>query len=239
VYRNLPEYDHSVGPLPATEVDNTYLLKRYGVTKPTLFKRRDALVENGWVKPERLGQRVYYSPLDVGLLDSVHFWAKQGYSLTEVVAHLKQQKKEYEAGEAKGDGENVFEGAAQQTVTVDAQNTTTDLVVKGVPTALADLKALFEELGDGFSDRVADKVGDRVGEVLAEKLAAEREVLAGHDFLAKAADRKYLLTGKVVAAGLGVKTATVSGWPDRHERFGFEVVRVGKGQYRVERLPEP
>jgi DNA-binding transcriptional MerR regulator len=239
VYRNLPEYDRSVGEVPATEVDNTYLLKRYGVTKPTLFKRRDALVERGWVKPERLGQRVYYSPQDVHLLDSVHFWAKQGYSLTEVVAHLKQQKKEYEAGEAKGDGENLFEEAAQGTVTVEAQNTTTDLVVKGVPTALADLKALFEELGDGFSDRVADKVGDRVGEVLAEQLKAQREVLAGHDFLAKAADRKYLLTGKVVAAGLGVKTATVSGFPDRHERFGFEVVRVGKGQYRVERLPEP
>ena len=239
MYRNLPEYDRSVGEVPATEVDNTYLLKRYGVTKPTLFKRRDALVERGWVKPERLGQRVYYSPQDVHLLDSVHFWAKQGYSLTEVVAHLKQQKKEYEAGEAKGDGENIFDEAAQGTVTVEAQNTTTDLVVKGVPTALADLKALFEELGDGFSDRVADKVGDRVGEVLAEQLKAQREVLAGHDFLAKAADRKYLLTGKVVAAGLGVKTATVSGFPDRHERFGFEVVRVGKGQYRVERLPEP
>jgi len=59
--------------------------------------------------------------------------------------------------------------------------------------------------------------------------------LAAHDFLSKAADKRYLLTGKILAEGMGIKNATVSGWGDRTEKFGFLIYRLGKGQWRVER----
>ena len=61
---------------------------------------------------------------------------------------------------------------------------------------------------------------------------------AAHDFLSKAADKGYLLTGKILAEGLGMKSASITGWDDRTEKHGFLVVRVAKGQYRVERLED-
>jgi hypothetical protein len=227
-YRVLPAYDGSVGPLPATDVDNNFLLARYGVTKPTLFKRRDALVENGWVTPTRVGQRVYYSSQDVHLLDCVHYWTTRAYNLTEIVAHLLQQVKAYQAGGEGSDEDNAFETLPLEPLTVKAENTTTDLVVKGLQTSAKDLQLLGEEFVEKFAQRVGEAV----------KQAVPRDVLAGHDFLSKAADKKYLLTGKILAEGLGLKNTTISGWGDRTEKFGFVIVRVGKGQWRVERLEE-
>lgn len=230
-YRPLPAYDGSVGPLPATDVDTNYLLARYAVTKPTLFKRRDALVEHGWVTPTRLGQRVYYAAQDVHLLDSVHYWASRAYNLTEIIQHLKQQESAYKtAGGAAGadEDENAFEPLPLQHVEVRAENTTTDLVVRGLQTSAKDLQLLGEEFVEKFAQRVGEAV----------RQAVPRDVLAAHDFLSKAADKKYQLTGKILAEGMGVKNATVSGWSDREEKLGFVILRVGKGQWKVERLEE-
>jgi hypothetical protein len=220
-YRPLPAYDGSVGPIPLNDVDTNFLLARYGITKPTLFKRRDALVEGGWVKPTRLANRVYYSGKDVHLLDSVHYWATRAYNLTEIIHHLKQQ----EGGGAEQD-ENAFEPLLQ--VDVEAVNTTNDLVVSGLKTSARELQVL----GDEF----VEKFAKRVGEVISQTVP--RDALAAHDFLSKAADKKYQLTGKILAEGMGVKNATVSGWSDREEKLGFVIIRVGKGQWKVERLEE-
>lgn len=232
-FRPLPAYDGSSGELPATDVDNNFLLARYGITKPTLFKRRDALVENGWVSPTRVGPRIYYSAQDVHLLDCVHYWAKNAYSITEIIHHLKHQESAYrgeleDLREDLGISENAFNPLSTKPIDVAAENTTSDLVVKGLQTSAKDLQLLGEEFVEKFAKRVGEAV----------KQAVPRDLLAGHDFLSKAADKNYLLTGKLLAEGLGMKSASVSGWPDRTEKFGFVVIRVTRGQYRVERLVE-
>lgn len=227
-YRPLPAYDGSVGPLPATDVDATFLLARYGITKPTLFKRRDALVENGWVTLERVGQRVYYSAQDVHLLDCVHYWATRSYNLTEVVNHLRHQESAYKDGGSTREDENAFEPLPLEPIDVKAENSTTELVVRGLQTSAKDLQLL----GDEMIEKLAKRVGEAV------KQAIPRDVLAAHDFLSKAADKGYLLTGKILAEGLVMKSASISGWDDRTEKHGFLVVRVAKGQYRVERLED-
>jgi hypothetical protein len=197
--------------------------------EPTLFKRRDALVENGWVTPTRVAQRVYYSAQDVHLMDCMHFWATKAYNLTEVIHHLRRQESAYKnGGAALEEDENTFEPLASKPIDVRAQNSTSDLVVKGLQTSAKDLQLLGEEFVEKFAQRVGEAV----------KQAIPRDVLAAHDFLSKAADKNYLLTGKILAEGLGVKSATVTGWEDRTEKFGFVVLRVAKGQYRVERFVE-
>ena len=113
-------------------------------------------------------------------------------------------------------------------IDVRAQKSTSDLVVKGLQTSAKDLQLLGEEFVEKFAQRVGEAV----------KQAIPRDVLAAHDFLSKAADKNYLPTGKILAEGLGVKSATVTGWEDRTEKFGFVVLRVAKGQYRVERFVE-
>jgi len=225
-FRALPPYDGSIGPLPAHDVDNNYLLARYGITKPTLFKRRDALVERGWVVPQRTGNRVFYAAQDVHLLDSVNFWASQGYSIPEIVQHLRNQEVAFRRGQVDEEDGNAFE--ADQPIDVGATNTTTDLVVKGIQTSAKDLQLLGEEFVEKFAQRVSDVV----------KEAMPRDVLAAHDFLAKAADKKYLLTGAILAQGLGFKSTTISSWGDRNERLGFVIKRAGtgRGMWRVERM---
>ena len=229
-YRPLPAYDGSVGPLPATDVDNNYLLARYGITKPTLFKRRDALVENKWVTPTKVGQRVYYSSQDVHLMDCVDYWTTNGYNLAEIVVHLRQVVKSYK--ENPTDEDNAFDPGPVEPVTVAASNATTDLIVKGLQTSPKDLEALGEKL----LDRLVEKA-----EIMFEKKLKEqqrllpRDTLSGHDFLEKAAEKGYMLTGKILADGLGLKNQTISGWSDRTEKFGFVICRVGKGQWQVSR----
>ena len=114
-----------------------------------------------------------------------------------------------------------------ESVTVRAENRTTDLVVKGLQTSAKDLQIL----GEVFVEKFAQRVGEAV------KQAVPRDVLVAHDFLSKAAYKKCLLTGKILAEGMGLKSSTINGWGDRTDKFDFVVVRVGKGQWWVESLP--
>jgi DNA-binding transcriptional MerR regulator len=229
-FRPLPPYDGSCGPLPATDVTNDDLLRRYGITKPTLFKRRDALVDKGWVSPFKVGPRLYYTAQDVHLLDCCNYWSRVGYSIPEIVAHLSNQEKAYKKGAPHDeDDENAFEGPPKgQAIDVAAENSTTDLVVRGLQTSAKDLQLLGEE----FVEKFARSVGEAV------RQAVPRDVLAAHDFLAKAADKGYVLSSKILAEGMGFKVSTVHGWADGSDRYGFRMHRVGKGQWKIRRLTD-
>lgn len=213
--RQLPPYEGAYNPLPTDDSSTEALLKRYRLSKPTFFKRRDALAERGWVKPARVGNRVWYSVRDVFVFDQVAWWQDSGYSLQEVVEHLAQTAE-------------AFDVELGDTVTVEAESSATELVVKGLNTSAAELS----KLGDDFVEKLAKRVGEAV-----EK-AVPRDVLAAHDFLKKAADNNYQLSGRLLAEGLNLKNSTVSGWPDEREVHGFRCSRTGKGQWRVDRAPE-
>ena len=215
--RPLPPYPGSYDPQPTTDSSAEDLLKRYGVSKPTFFKRRDALVERGWVNPTRVGQRVWYSPEDVFVLDQVAYWCDNNYSLSEVVAHLTHTAETFHREEPVG------------AVEVQAETTTTDLVVKGLNTSAQELS----RLGEDFVQKVAQSVGDAV------KRAVPRDVLVAHDFLKKAAENNYQLSGRIMAEGLGLKTASVGSWPDRKEVHGFICRRIGRGVWVVTQCKVP
>lgn len=226
VFRPLPPYDGSCGPLPATDVTNDDLLKRYGITKPTLFKRRDALVDKGWVQPQKIGARVFYTAQDVHLLDCCNYWSKNNYTIGEIVAHLSNEQRRF-SDEEEGD-EGMPSPMTDQAIEIPAENSTTDLVVRGLQTSAKDLQMLGEEF--------LEKFANRVGEVV--KKAVPRDVLAAHDFLSKAADRNYLLSGRILAEGMGYKVSTIHGWADEVDKFGFRLSRIGKGQWRVRPLTD-
>ena len=168
----------------------------------------------------KVATRVIYKPEAVLLFDQVAWWLKNGYSLGEVVTHLERTVKGFYEGE--------FE-PLHPTLEVTAETTTTDLVVKGLKTGASDLKLLGEEL----VERLAKKVGEAVSEALPENY------LVVYDFLRKASDNEYLLTGKVLSKGLGYSVATVGRWGATKVVFGFLCVRVGRqrqGLWKVERL---
>jgi hypothetical protein len=227
VFRPLPAYDGSIGPLPATDVTNDDLLKRYSITKPTLFKRRDALVENGWVTPQKIGPRVFYSAQDVHLLDCVCFWSSKAYTIAEIVAHLRHTELHFQDGKG-GEGAEEETMMDETTIDIPAENSTTDLVVKGLQTSAKDLQML----GDEFVEKFANRVGQEIQKSLP------KDLLTAHDFLSKAAARNYLLSGKILAEGMGFKMATIHGWPDVVDKHGFRIRRIGKGQWRVRELTD-
>jgi hypothetical protein len=93
-----PVYDGSRGALPVSNVDHRYLLDRYRITKPTLFKRKNALRDIGKVKHIKAGgSKFYYSPRDVYLLDCVDFWMSAGWSVAEVTAFLVSNESLFES----------------------------------------------------------------------------------------------------------------------------------------------
>lgn len=219
--RQLPPYNGAYDPLPEGDSSTEELLKRYRLSKPTFFRRRDAVVENGWAKPTKSGHRVWYPPRCVFVLDQVAWWCDSGYSLSEAVEHLQASATEFAKDQSEPDEEYDY-----PTVEVQAETTTTDLVVKGLNTSAADLS----KLGDDFIDKLAKSVGKAV-----EK-AVPHDPLHVHDFLKKAAENNYKVSGKLLSEGLRIKNSTVSAWPDTREVNGFLCSRVGKGQWKVERL---
>ena len=227
--RPLPPYDKSYGPLPANDVTNDDLLKRYSCTKPTLFKRRDPLVDRGWISPTKVGPRLYYALGDVMLLDQCSFWASKGYTIPEIVVHLTNEFKR--SGGVDGET-NAFVHplnfeAPDDAVDVEASSATTELIVRGLQTSATELGVL--------GDKVLEKLIRGIGQEF--KKALPQDHLGAHDFLAKAADKDYLLTGKLLGEGIGMRSSTVANWGNEVEKFGFLLSRVGKGQWRVKRLP--
>jgi len=83
-----PAYDGSRGPLPKEHLGVLDLVKRYGRSRPTLFKRRDLLLKHGLVKSERVANRVWYSPQEVLEFDKLDFWHELGFTYDELDTHL-------------------------------------------------------------------------------------------------------------------------------------------------------
>lgn len=86
----LPAYDGSYGDLPLDPLTTTEMLERHKVTKPTLFKRRDALVQGGFIKPRKVGPRVLYDPGDVYYFDCIDYWIRKGRTVIECVTYLRE-----------------------------------------------------------------------------------------------------------------------------------------------------
>ena len=227
--RPLPPYDKSYGPLPANDATNDDLLRRYSCTKPTLFKRRDPLVSQRWISPTKVGARVYYSARDVLLLDQCSFWASKGYTIPEIVVHLSNEYKRNGGvdGEVNAFVQPLDFEIPDDAIDVESNRANTELVIRGLQSTPGELGTL--------TDKMVDRLGDRIGEHILKALP--RDPLAAHDFLSKAADKDYLLTGKLLAEGIGMRSPTVANWGDEVEKFGFLLSRVGKGQWRVKHLP--
>jgi hypothetical protein len=227
--RPLPPYDKSYGPLPANDATNDDLLKRYSCTKPTLFKRRDPLVDRGWIKPTKVASRLYYAVSDVMLLDQCSFWASKGYTIPEIIVHLTNEYKRSSGvdGEVNAFVHPLNFDAPEGAVDVESNNATTELIVRGLQSTPGELGAL--------TDKAIEKLGVVIGKEIRKQLPQDH--LGSHDFLAKAADKDYLLTGKLLGEGIGMRSSTVANWGNEVEKFGFLLSRVGKGQWRVKRLP--
>lgn len=99
-----PTYDGSCGPLPKEHLGVLDLVKRYGKSRPTLFKRRDLLVKHGLVSASRVGNRVWYSPQEVLQFDKLDFWHNLGFTHNELDAHLSQPPQVEVVAVAEGEG---------------------------------------------------------------------------------------------------------------------------------------
>ena len=227
--RPLPPYERYYGPLPANDVTNDDLLKRYGCTKPTLFKRRDPLVDRGWISPTKVGPRLFYAASDVMLLDQCSFWAIKGYTIPEIVVHLTNEFKRNGGvdGEVNAFVQPLDFEVPADAIDVEANGSVSELTVRGLQTTASELGVLSDE----FLNKLIKGIGQEF------RKAQPQDHLAPLDFLAKAADKGYLLTGKILGDGIQMKASTVSNWDDEVIKHGFRIYRVGKGQWRVERLP--
>jgi len=218
--------------MPATDVTNDDLLKRYSCTKPTLFKRRDPCVDRGWVKPFKVGPRLYYANKDLLVLDQVSFWASKGYTMPEIVLHLTHEFKRNGGveGEVNAFVQPLDVEIPSNAIDVESEGAVNELVVRSSQISMNELG----EMGEKFKEEIRESVRQGAKEGIVEAL---RDPLAPLNFLAKAAEKEYMLTGKLLGEGIGMKAATVANWDNEVEKYGFRIFRVAKGHWRVQRLP--
>jgi hypothetical protein len=162
------------------------------------------------------------------LIDQCSFWASKGYTIPEIIVHLTN---EFKRNGGVDGGTNAFVQPLDfevpgDAIDVEADSATTELVVRGLQTTASELGVLSEE----FLNKLIKGIGQEF------RKAQPQDHLGPHDFLSKTAEKDYLLTGKLLAEGIGMRSSTVANWGNEVEKFGFLLTRVGKGQWRVKRM---
>jgi hypothetical protein len=118
-------------------------------------------------------------------------------------------------------------GVPDDAIDVEANGAVSELVVRGLQTTASELGVL----GEDFANKLIKGIGQEF------RKAQPQDPLGSHDFLSKAAEKNYLLTGELLAEGMRMRPSTIANWSDEVEKFGFLISRVGKGQWRVRTLP--
>jgi hypothetical protein len=124
-----PAYDGSRGALPTDHVGVLDLVGRYGRSRPTLFKRRDLLVKHRLISPEKVANRVWYSPQDVLEFDKLDYWMQLGFAQEELDTYLRgvtskpvEQVGETAASQLLVELVREFTAKAEQLLSVQAGN---------------------------------------------------------------------------------------------------------------------
>lgn len=206
--------------LPAEPVDMAFLMKRYGsISHQTFLNRRGAVPG---LAGRKAGKRVLYGQEAVAIFDAIDFYILKGATLKEITAHWKEK------GGHKGVvTEEVKETYEEKALDIEADTTTTDIVVQGVKQG--DLENATERLGEVIALKV-EKAVERA------MRAANQDPLRTQRLLKEAATAGYLVTTAQISEIVGFSRKSVQSWEELEERFGYRFTRVKKGHWRITEL---
>lgn len=208
------------------------LKRRYGISKQTLYARKNAARISGI----HLKGRTYFTPEEVWCFDQVATFVERGMTLPQIeklVADWKgkeQVEPDLRAGAPEPDIQVLTTPAFDATSAgvPPAPNHTTDTAETAAGlSVIAEREEQAKQLARAFTTAVGQALQD-TREVISDPLRQ-------HRLLAEAAKEEWVLTNLQLAELCGVSPSTTTGWRPSTIRCGFVLTSIATGLWEVKK----
>ena len=214
---------------PTQDLSVEDLKTRYGISKQTLYSRKNAAQVVG----KHLKGRTFFTPEEVWCLDQVAAFVERGLTLTQI----EKQVREWKVEQAEPDltpsqpepDLQVLHNRQQNSYTVgvpQAPNSEAETAAKA--TALAKFGEREEQ-----AQQLARAFTTAVGQALQDTQQVVADPLRTHRLLAEAAKEEWVLSAAQLAEVCGVERATITSWRPSTVRCGFLLNAVSEGLWEV------
>ena len=216
---------------PTTDLTVEDLKRRYGISKQTLYARKNASQITG----KHIRGKTYFTPEEVWCFDQVATFVERGMTLPQIEKLVHEWKAgKPEADVTAGIEQDITAGQAEP----DLQVLTTppfDAMSVGVPPA-PDSDTEATERNNAlakFAEReeqahqLARAFTTAVGQALQDTQHVVADPLRTHRLLAEAAREEWVLTNAQLAEICGLSGSTISGLRPSAVRCGFVLTAIG------------
>ncbi len=216
---------------PTRDLTVEDLKARYGVSKQTLYSRKNAAQVVG----KHVKGKTFFTPEEVWSLDQVAAFVERGLTLTQVEKLVREWKEKQEDPDLKP-------GRPEPDLQ-PLHNPPQNAYTVGVPpapdsaaeaTATATTLAKFAEREEQ-AQQLARAFTTAVGQALQDTQQVVADPLRTHRLLAEAAREEWVLSAAQLAEVCGVKPATVTHWRPSTVKCGFVLTALTDGLWEVKK----
>ena len=217
---------------PTRDLSVEDLKARYGISKQTLYDRKNAAQVVG----KRVRGKTFFTPQEVWSLDQVAGFLERGNTLAQVEKQVREWKTRQ-----SGQGEPDLSPGQPEPDLQPLHAPPQDAYTVGVPpapdsvseaAANATALAVFAEREEQ-AHQLARAFTTAVGQALQETREVVGDPLRSHRLLAEAAREEWVLSAAQLAEVCGVKPATVTHWRPSTVKCGFVLTAVTDGLWEV------
>lgn len=214
---------------PTRDLSVEDLKARYGISKQTLYARKNAAQVVG----KHIKGRTFFTPEEVWCLDQVAAFVERGLTLTQI----EKQVREWKVEEGEPDLRPGQPEPDLQPLHAPPQNAYT-VGVPPAPDSEAETAAKATALAK-FAEReeqahqLARAFTTAVGQALQDTQQVVADPLRTHRLLAEAAREEWVLSATQLAEVCGVGRATITGWRPSTVKCGFLLTAVSDGLWEV------
>ena len=205
---------------PSRDLSIEDLKARYGVSKQTLYARKNAAQVVG----KHIKGRTFFTPEEVWCLDQVAAFVERGLTLTQIEKQVREWKIEQPEPDLQ-----VLHNPQQNTYSVTgpvAPDSNAETAAKA--TALAKFAEREEQ-----AHQLARAFTSAVGQALQDTQQVVADPLRTHRILAEAAREEWVLTATQLGEVCAVGRATVTNWRPQKVRCGFLLTAVSEGLWEI------
>ena len=214
---------------PTRDLSVEDLKARYGISKQTLYARKNAAQVVG----KHLKGRTFFTPEEVWCLDQVAAFVERGLTLSQIEKQVREWKVEQ--------GEPDLRPGQPEPDLQPLHSPPQDAYTVGVPpapdsqaetAAKATALAKFAEREEQ-AHQLARAFTTAVGQALQDTQQVVADPLRTHRLLAEAAKEEWVLSATQLAEVCGVGRATITGWRPQKVKCGFLLTAVSDGLWEV------
>jgi DNA-binding transcriptional MerR regulator len=214
---------------PTQDLSVEDLKARYGISKQTLYSRKNAAQVVG----KHLKGRTFFTPEEVWCLDQVAAFVERGLTLAQIEKQVREWKVEQ--------GEPDLKPGQPQPDLQPLHNPPHNSYTVGVPqapdseaetAAKATALAKFGEREEQ-AQQLARAFTTAVGQALQDTQQVVADPLRTHRLLAEAAKEEWVISATQLSEICGVGRATITGWRPSTVKCGFLLSAVSDGLWEV------